>query len=73
MRKMANWNMTVVAKANVPCVGLLYSGYWVDDADLDAFVLDIPAHLRRNGGINLRLAPNEHDENGAARRAFHGS
>lgn len=62
---MANWNMSVVAKANVPCVGLLYSGYWVDEDDLDKFVAEIPPHLQRPDGINFRRAPNEHDDNGA--------
>lgn len=57
-------DMEPAAKANVPCVGLLFSGYWLDAADLASFRLNMPPHFTRYGSILLRRAPNKHDENG---------
>jgi hypothetical protein len=54
----------VLARANIPCVGLGYSGYWRSDRELQRFLANLPQCWTYYGSVYLRRAPNEFDSHG---------
>lgn len=64
--------MDLVSRLNVPCVGLTYSGYWHDNADLARFTASVPPQLMKYGAITIRCAPNKFDARGTGHARLAG-
>ena len=58
----------LIARVNIPCVGLGYSGYWKDERELARFMAHLPHRLQSYGAITLRCSPSTFDANGPSER-----
>lgn len=56
----------VIARTNIPCVGLGYSGYWASQRELAQFMAHLPDRFSEYGSVYLRRSPNKFDGNGKA-------
>jgi hypothetical protein len=55
---------SIIARANIPCVGLGYSGYWSSDSELQQFLANLPQRWTCYGSVYLRRAFSKFDSHG---------